>query len=177
MIVAAVIWGFAEATLFFIVPDVLLSAIALSNPRRALLCSLVAAAGAMLGGSVMYFWGAHDPASALRAVGAVPAIGPEMIQRAHGELLTNGMLAVILGPLSATPYKVYAVQAAAAGIPYWLFLLISPIARLPRFLLVSLIAGGAARLLRPRLSTRVMYPVLFGVWIVSWIVVYARLWT
>ncbi|MBC8026067.1 MAG: hypothetical protein H7Y89_08755 [Steroidobacteraceae bacterium] len=54
------------------------------------------------------------------------------------------------GPLTATPYKVYAVQASAAGIPLWWFLAISPVARLPGFLLATLLAAGAARLLRSR---------------------------
>ena len=35
--VAALLWGFAEATLFFIVPDVLLSAIAVRRGRGAAL--------------------------------------------------------------------------------------------------------------------------------------------
>ena len=45
----AAVWGFAEATLFFIVPDVLLSWIALHAPRKALVACLWAVVGAPSG--------------------------------------------------------------------------------------------------------------------------------
>jgi len=44
---------------------------------------------------------------------------------------------MILGPLSGTPYKVYAVYAADAGIGFWPFVLFSIPARMIRFLLVT----------------------------------------
>jgi len=47
---AAFLWGLAEATCFFIVPDVLLSFIALRRLRTALLCCGLALAGALLAG-------------------------------------------------------------------------------------------------------------------------------
>jgi membrane protein YqaA with SNARE-associated domain len=172
VLVIAALWGVAEATLFFVVPDVLLSAIAIRNPRAALVASLLAVLGAMVGGSLMYFWGAKNPDAAVRIVAAVPAVGPEMMTRVRAELRERGSIAVVLGPLSATPYKTYAVQAAAAGIPYWLFLLITPLARLPRFLVVSLLAGSVARALKPRVSIRALY----ALWLVVWLAVYATLW-
>lgn len=171
-IIAAGIWGFAEATLFFIVPDVLLSAIALRNRRAALIASLVAVAGAMLGGALMYWWGVANPEVASNTVAAVPAVGGEMIAQARADMERVGPMATVLGPLSATPYKVYAVQAWVAGIPFWLFMLISPIARLPRFLLVSLLAGGVAAWLKPRVNMRVIY----AIWAIAWLAVYATLW-
>jgi membrane protein YqaA with SNARE-associated domain len=173
ILIAAGIWGFAEATLFFIVPDVLLSAIAIRNLRAALLASLVAVAGAMIGGTLMYLWGAANPETALPAVTAVPAVGGEMMARAFDDMQRIGPWAVVLGPLSATPYKVYAVQGAAAGMPYWLFLLISPIARLPRFVMASLVAGGASRLLGKYVDRKVIYTL----WLLAWITVYFLLWT
>lgn len=169
---AAAAWGFAEATLFFIIPDVLLSAIALRNLRAALVCALLAAAGATAGGSLLYFWSVKDPDSAIRAVAAVPAVGPAMMTRVHGELRERGPLAIVLGPLSATPYKTYAVEAHAAGMPWWQLLLITPVARLPRFLLVSLLAGAAAHLVKGKIGVRAQYLV----WLAAWIAVYARLW-
>src|SRR6476619_4120845 len=48
------LWGFAEATLFFIIPDALLGAVALFAPRaapRVLACTLV---GALAGGALTY---------------------------------------------------------------------------------------------------------------------------
>lgn len=171
-LIAAGIWGFAEATLFFIVPDVLLSALALRNLRAALIASLLAVAGAVAGGAVMYGWGAAQPQAAVETVAQVPAVGEAMMARAHADMVEDGAIATVFGPLTATPYKVYAVQASDAGIPFWLFMAITPIARLPRFLLVSLIAGGAAHLLKPRLGQRALY----AIWAVGWVIVYTLLW-
>ena len=49
----------------------------------------------------------------------------------------QGAAAVLLGPLSGTPYKLYAAQAAAAGIGPLAFLAISVPARLLRFVVVT----------------------------------------
>lgn len=164
LIAAAAAWGFAEATLFFVVPDVLLSAIAIRDLRRAFLCCLVAALAAVIGGLIMYEWGAVDPAVAVDTVESLPGIGSHMIERVRAELASQGILAMILGPLSGTPYKVYAVQAAKAGVDEGLFILMSLPARLPRFLLVSLAAALASRFLQSRGFGRWTYPIWFVAW-------------
>lgn len=171
-LIAAGIWGFAEGTLFFIVPDVLLSALALSNLRRALLACLFATAGAMIGGALMYGWGQAAPETAVGMVARVPAVSAEMMTLAYDDMTRMGAIATIFGPLTATPYKVYASQAASAGIPFAVFMLVTPVARLPRFLLVSVLAGGLARWLRPRMSSAMLY----GIWAVAWLTVYTVLW-
>src|SRR5437764_358085 len=86
----AALWGLAEATLFFLVPDVYLSAVGLGNLRAALEGCLWALAGALTGGVAMYFWGAHDAAGAGRALDLIPAIGAGTIVRVRGELLARG---------------------------------------------------------------------------------------
>lgn len=107
LMIAAAAWGFAEASLFFLVPDVLLSAIALCDHRKALFACLAAAAGAMVGGVLMYVWGSLSPDAALNIVERVPGISPEMIARVRDELASQGVMAMVFGPLSGTPYKVY----------------------------------------------------------------------
>jgi hypothetical protein len=52
-------------------------------------------------------------------------------------------------------------------------LLITPIARLPRFLLVSLLVGTVARVAAPYLSIRTLY----AIWLVAWLALYSVLWT
>ena len=52
------LWGLAEATLFFIVPDVWLNLAG----RRRLEAGLL---GALIGGALIYFWGAHDKPGAV----------------------------------------------------------------------------------------------------------------
>lgn len=141
----AALWGFAEATLFFFVPDVYLSRLALSDLRAALRGCLWALCGALAGGILMYGWGVRDRAAAERALDAVPAISTHAIERVRAEIEGRGAAAVFLGPLSGTPYKIYAVESAAAGLPLPRFLLISVPARLVRFVLVSLLVAGLAR--------------------------------
>jgi len=149
---AALLWGLAEATVFFIVPDVLLSFLALDRPWRAVRCCFHALAGALAGGLAMYLWGARDPAGAIALLERIPAIGPQMLQRVAREQQGEGTLALLLGPLSGTPYKTYAVLAGQAALPLPAFLLVSIPARLGRFLLVTLLAAGVGRLLQQRLS-------------------------
>ena len=138
---AAFLWGLAEATLFFIVPDVLLSAAALRDRKRALWLCLWSLGGALVGGLIMYLWGSHDLAQAERALVAVPAIGEQMIERVGNDLDRIGALSVFLGPLTGTPYKIYAALAPAAGISLLAFLAISVPARLLRFVLITLLVS------------------------------------
>ena len=56
----ALIWGFAEATLFFIVPDVWLTLAGRDKLHRGLIVCLYSLAGALTGGTLMYLWGSQD---------------------------------------------------------------------------------------------------------------------
>jgi membrane protein YqaA with SNARE-associated domain len=137
MNLAALIWGFAEATLFFIVPDVLLSWIALDQPRKAWVACGWAVGGALAGGAVMYAWGAIDVHSALAALEHVPAVSRAMCAGVGDQIQNYGIGAVFLGPIRGAPYKIYAVQAGACHINIGLFLVVSVPARLIRFALVT----------------------------------------
>ncbi len=135
----AFLWGVAEATLFFIVPDVLLSAIGLKRGARAgAVASACAALGAGAGGAAMFLWSAHDAAGARAVVLAVPAVSEAMAADAARAMAEHGWFAATLaGPLSFTPFKLYAILAPEAGASAAGFALASVAARLPRFLLVS----------------------------------------
>jgi membrane protein YqaA with SNARE-associated domain len=164
---AALVWGFAEATLFFIVPDVYLSATAVGCGRRsALRAAAWAIGGAVLGGALMHVWGAVDADGAIAALDRLPAISPAMIAGASDELERHGIAAVIIGGVTGVPYKVYAVLAQEAGIELPLFLLISVPARAGRFLLVVLVADWVNRLLAHRLAPRWRYAALATAWLV-----------
>lgn len=144
-------WGLAEATLFFIVPDVLLTRLALRSGRRAIVACGWTLAGALAGGLVMYGWGAGDPDRAMRVLDAVPAIDREMIERVGVEIADDAA-AMLLGPLGGVPYKIYAVQAGRHNVSVPLFLLISIPARGIRFVLTALIASAIATVVRRRFS-------------------------
>ena len=135
----ATLWGFAEATLFFIVPDVWLTAIAVWSPRKALIACLFALFGALAGGALMYGWGAVEPTTALATLDRIPAINAEMLATVASEIRERGLLAPFVGPIRGVPYKIYAVQAPAQEIGVGAFLLISIPARLSRFVLLTFV--------------------------------------
>jgi hypothetical protein len=151
--IAALLWGLAEATLFFIVPDVLLSLVAVHNRRRALHACLWAVGGALIGGTVMHTWGAANPAAVVAALAAVPAIDPPMIESVSAELETFGAAAAFIGPIRMVPYKIYAAMAPATGVGLPVFLLLSLPARLLRFVGIVLAAGWVLPRITARLST------------------------
>jgi membrane protein YqaA with SNARE-associated domain len=173
--VAAFIWGVAEATLFFFVPDVLLSYIGVKRGvKGAARASLIAAIGAGVGGVIMYLWSTSDPGAAREAVLAVPAISEAMAARAESAMAAQGwFVATLFGPLSSTPYKVYAIFAPHAGAPLPLFVLASIIARLPRFLIVGCGVALIGRWLEPRLGPQRVLWVLIGAWIAFYAVFFA----
>jgi membrane protein YqaA with SNARE-associated domain len=127
------------------VPDVYLSRVALDDLRRASRACGWALAGALVGGALMYGWSGRDRAGAERALDMVPAISRAAIDSVGDDITARGVWAVFLGPLSGTPYKIYAVESAARGLSLARFLAVSIPARLLRFVLVTLIFAGAAR--------------------------------
>ncbi len=158
----AFLWGFAEATLFFIVPDVWLTLMSLRGIRKALVGCVYAASGALMGGVVMYLWGRSAPSTALSAMDAIPAISRGLIHRVMDELSSTGIIALFVGPFSGAPYKLYAVVSGALEIPLILFILISIPARLVRFILLSTMAGVLSR--RVHTETREKAPVILLLW-------------
>ncbi len=169
--IAAFIWGVAEATLFFFVPDVLLSYIGLKHGvKPALRASIIAAIGASVGGAIMYLWSAEHFEDAYAAVRAVPAISDAMMERALASMIDNWPLATFLGPLSSTPFKVYAFAAPMVNAPLPLFALWAIVARLPRFLIVSIGVSLVGRVLSRWLGERQLLWVLIGAWLLFYAV-------
>jgi hypothetical protein len=167
-------WGAAEGSLFFVVPDVLISLVALRRGfRLGAIVAVIAAAGAMLGGSLIHGWSARDPDAARAAVAAVPAVSETMIVDAEADMVREGwLLAALKGPLTSTPYKVYAMLAPARGAHPVAWSLAAFPVRLPRFLLVA--AGFA--ILRRLLAGRVSPRRLLGAFTVGWVLFYGWFW-
>ena len=132
-LIGAGLWGAGEATFFFIVPDVLLTAAVLRfGLRRTFPLAAMTAATAALAGIGMWWWGNHDVAAARNAMLVVPAIGADLLAHAHDEMANNWPLNLFLGAVTGLPYKLYAVEAGALGVNPVLFVLVSFVARLPR---------------------------------------------
>ena len=133
----AFFWGLAEATLFFIVPDVLLTHLAIKDPKRASKACMWVLPGALIGGLVMYFWGAGDLKRAEEIMREIPAVDQELLSAVEKQVVQDGALSLFFGPMMARPYKTYSVYAGSTGVGLLAFVLISIPARLSRFLILS----------------------------------------
>lgn len=159
-VILAFAWGLAEATFFFIVPDVLLTLVACRALRPALKATVAALVGALAGGALMYAFGVHKAHTARVFLDHVPAISPALIADVARQISESGLLAVLLGPLKGIPYKIYAVQWGAQDGSFAAFLLISIPARYVRFFLASIAARAIARLLEPLTHHRAVIEVV-----------------
>jgi membrane protein YqaA with SNARE-associated domain len=171
--VGAAAWGVAEASVFFVVPDVLISACGLKGLRPALLATAAALAGALVGGTLMYCWALTDPLAATEVVEAVPFIGPALRADAAALTTAHGGIAMMLRSFTGLPYKVFAVQAPATGMGLATFLLWTVPGRGARFLCSALIAAALARLLRGHIAA----PWMRAAWLCVWVSIYTGYWT
>jgi membrane protein YqaA with SNARE-associated domain len=173
-IILAFLWGFAEGTFFFVVPDVAISLAALLAPRRAWRHALAAIAGAVIAGALLYTWSTHNPPAAANAVAHVPFVTAKMFTHVHTGYKTRGATAVLLGPLSGVPYKIYAVEAPAF-LTRTTFLLATIPGRGERFLLVWLFFGTIGFLAKKyRRPTTKHLAIVHGIF---WTLFYAFYWT
>jgi membrane protein YqaA with SNARE-associated domain len=168
-LVIAAAWGFAEATLFFLVPDVILSAIAIADWRWALWCCLAATAGAMAGGALMHAAGRREDGRLRALFLRIPGIGPAMLERVARQVAARGFFAVLLGPLYGTPYKLYAAESGRQDMSLAGLLLVTIPARLLRFVAVTLLAAWLAHRVAPALEPGTKY----AAWAVAWTAFYA----
>ena len=137
-LIVAFLWGLAEATIFFIVPDLYLGFVTLFHWRRGLLATFVAVVGAMAGGMVMYALAAANGAAINELLVRIPLISPDLVRTVAGQMEGSGLLAMVSGPLEAIPYKIYATQAGQQHLPFIPFLFLTILARLERLLPVAL---------------------------------------
>jgi membrane protein YqaA with SNARE-associated domain len=144
-ILISFLWGFAEATAFFIVPDVYMGFVALFNWRKGLSAASFALLGAMLGGSLMYFLAMNNPTGINAFLTHIPLIDADLVNNVANPTRTSGLIAVLTGPFRGTPYKIYAAQAGEQSLPFLGFVLMTIPARLQRFFPLVLILGGTGK--------------------------------
>ena len=160
----ALLWGFAEATLFFLVPDVLLSYVAVRSFRESMPACGWALLGAVLGGAGMYFWGRVDLVGATYVLDSIPGISPVMVEGVEASLAQDGLWTLFLGPLKGVPYKIYAVEAGALHLSAAGFFLASLPARLVRFVLVMFLVSGLSQSVFRWMTLKYKYAVLTAIW-------------
>ena len=140
----AAAWGTAEATVFFVVPDLWTSWLALHNPRRGFATTISALAGALAGGATNYLVTQRmSPDETEETLAAIPGISRTMIADVERELDEKGWSALVLGPTRGVPYKIYARTLAHGNATFAKFMAVSVPARMGRFLAVT---GGVAAL-------------------------------
>ena len=170
----AFFWGLAEGTFFFVVPDVVISLAALLRPGRAWRHVVAAIAGAVLGGALLFNWSTQNPAGAREAVAHVPFVTAPMFERVHESYQAHGLGAVFRGPLTGTPYKIYAVEAPEF-VSRTTFLLGTVPARGERFLVVWIVFGVAGVVLRRYLGWTASQLALRHA--AFWVLFYAFYWS
>lgn len=171
---AGVVWGFAEATLFFIVPDVLLTLVALYSLRRSIKLVAFILLGALVGGTVMFYQGANDPARAQAMVLHVPFVSTAMFAKTHAGFERDGIWTLAKSPGNGIPYKVYCVQSSRYA-DWPTFIAMSALARLERFAPFWLVAGVFGFAFRKQIKRHPWFPAATHACL--WILGYALYWS
>jgi membrane protein YqaA with SNARE-associated domain len=141
------VWAFAEALAWPVVPDFILFPLVLAAPARMFPLVVAAVMGSATGGLVAYVLGSTGLGTTL--LGAAPLVTDPMVAEASRELAGRGAAGLLAQPLSGIPYKAFALQAAEAGVPPFAYLAVGALARGGRFLAVAVVAAALGRLARP----------------------------
>ena len=169
-LVAAGVWGLAEAIVLPVVPDVLLYLLAAAAPARAPRLFVAAIVGALTGTVVLYALATWDLDAARALVLAVPGIGPSMLATATATVDSGDPVSMALfGP--GTPLKVYTVGwASGAGSVAGLLVgaILNRLTRIGPGLLVAMVVGALVPGLLRRWERIGLVAYLIG-----WSVVYA----
>jgi hypothetical protein len=170
--IAAAFWGVAEATLFFVVPDVLVGWLALRRPRWMLASWLAATVGGIVGAALVHTavrkgW---DPDPVYRAL---PGTQIGDIRRVRAAIADDSTRAFAMGAISGVPVKIYVAEAARAQLPLRRTLLLVAINRAPRIGVSGLVAAivGTAT---PR--TGLGSSATGAIYALGWVVFYAWYW-
>ena len=161
------LWGFLEGIFLFVVPEVIIGFVALFNWKKGIYASLSSIAGSLASAIVMYVLTAYYGLKMNLFLMKVPGISEKMISYASATLLRDGPVALLLGPLSGVPYKIYSVQSALLHVPLLEFLLYSIPARVERILPITLVAVTVGLIFRNNLRQNAK----------AWTIIYATFWT
>jgi membrane protein YqaA with SNARE-associated domain len=168
------LWGLAEATVFFLVPDILITASALFSPKRSFAQLIAILIGALLGGALLYTAADTYPIETQSLVLTVPFVKMHVLEEAERQMQESGLWAMILGSLTGLPYKAYAVGAPRHA-TFGVFMLMSVPARALRFVL----SWGAASLLGRvfRRQVEASPTAALGLLAICWIGFYTYYWS
>jgi hypothetical protein len=165
------VWGFAEATLFFIVPDVWLGFVAIFARRWAGGVVVAAIVGAAIGSVVLWYWSLASGPVVSRLLLELPGLNEVDLVQARGALVSQGAPAIAFAWLQAVPIKVYVHEAALVGVPLADVLAYVAFNRLVRLGLVVALAAVVGRVLETMIRARAAVAVVG--YVVLWLGLYA----
>jgi membrane protein YqaA with SNARE-associated domain len=144
---ALFILAVSESSFFPIPPDVLLIALAVGKPKKALTFALICSVGSVLGGIAGYLIGWQFMTVVGQKVIAFYGLSDKV---AYIASLYNQYDAWAVGIAGFTPipYKVFTITAGAFRIHFLIFLMASAVSRSARFFLV----GGLIFIFGPRIQ-------------------------
>lgn len=131
----ALFWiAFAEASFFPIPPDILLLAMAMGMPERALRFAAICTAGSVLGGMAGYAmgWGLWASVDTF-FYQWIPGFTPEAFAAIAQQFADNTFLTTFTAGFTPIPFKVFTIAAGAAMVPFLMFVLGALISRGLRF--------------------------------------------
>ncbi len=135
---ALVLLAFAESSFFPIPPDILLVALALGAPKRALWFSALCTLGSVAGGAVGYLMGLQFYELIGRQI--IDLYGVQgKYEQVQGLYQRWDALAVGIAGFTPIPYKVFTISAGAFRINFLTFLLVSLVSRGARFFLMGVL--------------------------------------
>jgi hypothetical protein len=170
------VWGLAESTVFFIVPDVGVAFVAAMSPRNWWKPALTSIAGTLVGAVILFlaiqFWfGAYASHLLVR----IPGIHPASLALASTRVSDHGAGALLLAAFEGIPYKVYATELTLAGVSLPILLLWTIPSRALRLVPVAAAAGAGGRMLQG--SLRRYFGLWVGAYALFWVAFYAWYWT
>jgi hypothetical protein len=168
------LWGFAEGTLFFIVPDLVLSWASLASAKCGIKILGSILAGAVLAGLCMYMWAIWQPNAAHSAVASVPFVRARMFDKVQDDYRSHGVTGIFYTLGTGIPYKVYAVLAPPITTP-GMWALVSVLARLERVALSWLVPTFLGWFLKRWIRNH--QRLTAALWLAFWVVSYAIYWS
>jgi len=144
---ALFILAFSESSFFPIPPDILLIALAVGKPKKALRFALICSVGSVLGGIAGYLIGWQFMAVVGHKIIAFYGLTEKVATIASLYNQYNAWAVGIAG-FTPIPYKVFTITAGAFRINFLIFLLASTVSRSARFFLV----GGLIYIFGPRIQ-------------------------
>ncbi|MGD8959511.1 MAG: YqaA family protein [Desulfobacteraceae bacterium] len=139
--------AFCESSFFPIPPDILLIALAVAVPAKALRYALVCSVGSVLGGALGYLIGWQFMAAIGDRIVAFYGLEGK-VRLIEAIYQRHDAWAVGIAGFTPIPYKVFTIAAGMFKVNFWVFLIASLVSRSARFFIL----GGLIYAFGPRIQ-------------------------